>query len=124
MRTLTFVHAHRRCMRTFEDFLRRHPSTFLVHSKAIGALLRCSDCCALHDGGAWSPWKRESTRYSNQMLCLYADTAPLVDGNGMMVDGEWHMCSPQDMSARVLVHAVPPPHAATRVRPNAAGPLS
>ena len=58
-------------MQTLEDFLRRHPSTFIVHSKAITAMLQCSDCCGVHNGGIWSPWKRESKRYSDQMQCLY-----------------------------------------------------
>lgn len=84
------------CMRTLEDFLIRHPSTFMVHSKAISALIRCSDCCQMYNGGMWSPWKRESRRFSKQMQCLYFQPMPR---------SQKRLCNLQDMSDIVYAGA-------------------
>ena len=89
------------CMETFEDFLARHPATYMVHSKAFRALLLCTECCKWFPGGQWSPWKRENTRYGNQLKCLYYRKHPAGSlGNPAAV--RHRLCGPQEMTKVVF----------------------
>jgi len=77
------------CMHSLKDFTARWPATHLVHSKAVGALLKCSDCCDRMTDGSFEATKLATGKLLRGMYCLY-DFDHLIAGNSLSIK----LCEP------------------------------
>eukprot|EP00658_Telonema_sp_P-2_P021858 TRINITY_DN18716_c0_g1_i6.p1 TRINITY_DN18716_c0_g1~~TRINITY_DN18716_c0_g1_i6.p1 ORF type:complete len:407 (+),score=69.34 TRINITY_DN18716_c0_g1_i6:97-1221(+) len=59
------------CMPNLKNWTERWPGVFLVHSKAFGALLKCSRCCETSSDGFFRATKLATGVLSAGMRCLY-----------------------------------------------------
>ena len=65
------------CQPDFAAFLHRHPTTYLVHDKAVGRILAGSQCCECYAEPAFEFWHLQRMDMSQQYRCLWSDVGVL-----------------------------------------------